>query len=208
MITKEYTILEPFVKRPWAKMALKEVKKLSGKSSESYTYDTLKRFVKAGVLKEEKAGVVTLYSLNLLSLKAREYIGFAAEHIAWQKNQVPKSIIEKLSAKIPNPFYTFIVTGSYANNTQKHASDLDIVIIADAPVKRIYSELRYESEISIPPVHLYAFTPEEFLAMLLEKKGTYGIEIIGNNLIYAGGAQYFKIISEALNIGLNGRNLP
>ena len=57
----------------------------------------LKKFVKLGLLKEEKAGNVVLYFLNLASLKARTYTGFVAEYVAWNKKHIPYKDIEKIS---------------------------------------------------------------------------------------------------------------
>ena len=61
--------------------------------------------------------------------------------------------------KIPANFFILLITGSYANNTQKKNSDIDIVIICDNSFepKKIYSELKHESEMNIPPIHLYVF---------------------------------------------------
>jgi len=41
MLKKEYQIIEEFVKKPWKKLTFKEVKKNSGKKSESYIYNSL-----------------------------------------------------------------------------------------------------------------------------------------------------------------------
>jgi len=53
MLKKEYEILMQLVKEPWRKLTFKEIKKLSGKKSESYVYNSLKRFVKSKILREE-----------------------------------------------------------------------------------------------------------------------------------------------------------
>ena len=74
----------------------------------------------------------------------------------------------------------------------------------DCEPKKIYSELRHDCELSIPKIHLYVFKEKEFLQMLLDKKENYGKEIVRNNLIFFGGEQYYKIISEAIKNGFNG----
>ncbi len=206
MLKKEYEIFAQFVKFPWQRFTFKEIKNLSGKKSEGYVYDALKRFVAVGSLKEEKAGNVVLYSLNIESLRTQSYAGFIAEYMAWNEEHIPYRDLEKIAFKIPTDFYILIITGSYAKNCQKKRSDIDIVIIVDdnTEPKRVYSELKYACEMNIPPIHLYVFKRSEMLTMLLDKKANYGTEIARNNLILSGGENYFKIMSEAMKNGFNG----
>ena len=206
MLKKEYQIIKEFVEKPWKKFTFKEIKKLSGKKSESYIYSTLKSFVKNNILFEERVGNVILYSLNLKSFKAFIYAGFVSEFLAWGKKHIPYESLEKIASKIPTNFFIFIITGSYAKNTQKKGSDIDVVIICDDALepKKIYSELRYDCEMNIPQIHLYVFKKTEFLNMLLDKKASYGREIANNNLILFGGEEYYNIISEAIKNGFTG----
>ena len=206
MLKKEYQIIKEFVEKPWKKFTFKEIKKLSGKKSESYIYSTLKSFVKNNILLEEKVGNVVLYSLNLKSLKACIYAGFISEFLGWSKKHIPYESLEKIASKIPTNFFIFIITGSYARNTQKKDSDIDVVIICDDALepKKIYSELRHDCEMNIPQIHLYVFKKTEFLNMLLDKKASYGREIANNNLILFGGEEYYNIISEAIKNGFTG----
>lgn len=206
MLKKEYQIIKEFVEKPWKKFTFKEIKKLSGKKSESYIYSRLKSFVKNNILFEEKVGNVVLYSLNLKSLKTFIYAGFVSEFLGWGKKHIPYESLEKIASKIPTNFFIFIITGSYAKNTQKKDSDIDVVIICDDALepKKIYSELRYDCEMNIPQIHLYVFKKTEFLNMLLDKKASYGREIANNNLILFGGEEYYNIISEAIENGFTG----
>ena len=206
MLKKERQILEEFVKKPWKKYTFKEIKKLSGKKSESYVYTSLKKFVKSNILKEERAGNVVLYSLNLDSYKTFAYAGFVLEHLSWNKKHIPYKDLEKIVSKIPTKFFIIIITGSYANNTQKKDSDIDIVIICDDSFepKKIYAELKLDCELNIPPIHLYVFKKMEFLNMLLSKEANYGKEIVNKNLILFGGEEYYNIVSEAIKNGFAG----
>ena len=56
MLTKKYTILEPFAKEAWKKFTFKEIKKLSCNKSDNYVHTVLKRFVALEVLQEQKIG--------------------------------------------------------------------------------------------------------------------------------------------------------
>ena len=195
-----------FAKAPWKKFTFRNIKKLSGKKSESYVFSSLKKFVKAGLLKEEKAGNVVLYLLSLTSLKARTYVGFVAEHVAWSQKHIPYRDIEKISKGIPTEFYILIITGSYARKEQTPKSDLDMVIICDDSMdpKRIQAEISQDCKLNIPPVHLYVFKEKEFLEMLTNKGPNYGKEIANNNLILSGGKDYYGIMNEAVQNGFNG----
>ncbi len=209
MLKKEYELLIPFIRKPWAKFTFKGIKKSANKTSESYVYNGLKRFVKQGILKEEKAGNVILYSLFLRQIKTQAYVGFVAEHLAWSKKHIPFDDIEKIAENIPTAFYILIITGSYAKNKQTPKSDIDMVVIVDDAVetKRVYAELSHDCEMNIPPVHLYVFKKEEFIQMLLNKEANYGKAIALDNLILYGGAEYFKIMDEAIQHGFNDKNL-
>jgi len=206
MLNREHEILEVFVENPLKKFTFKQVKNISGKKSESYIYNTLKKFVKTGILAEEKIGNTALYSANISFLKAQVYLGFASEFMAWNKSSIPYHEIEKISKKNPADFYTLLITGSYANGSQKKNSDIDIVIICgnkENPEK-IYSELRHDCEMNIPTIHLYAFKKSEFIGMLTSQEANYGKEIAKNNLILSGGKEYFRMIDEASKNEFNG----
>jgi len=208
ILKKEYELLVPFIKEPWKKRAFREIKRLCKKTSESYVYNALKRYVKEGLLSEEKAGNVILYSLKISDTKAQVYAGFIAEHICWNAN-LPFGVIKKIIEKIPIPYFTFIITGSYAKSRQKENSDIDVVIIVDDKIetKQILSQIHYTCEISIPQGHPYVFKKSEFLEMLLNDEANYGKEISMNNLILYGGAEYYKIISEAIKNGFDDKKL-
>ena len=209
MLKKEYELLIPFIRGPWKNRTFKDIKKLCKKTSESYVYNALKRYVKEEILSEEKAGNVILYSLNISNPKAQVYAGFIAEHIAWKTKHLPFDLIKKVIEKIPTTYFTFIITGSYARNKQKETSDVDIVIIVDdkAETKHIQAQIHYTCELSIPHGHLYVFKKSEFLEMLLNNEANYGKEISINNLILYGGAEYYNIMCEAIKNGFNDKKL-
>ena len=206
MLKREYEIIRPFAEKPWRKFTFKEIKLYSRKKSESYVFNILKKFVKLKVLNEQKAGNVVLYSLNIDSEKALIYAGMIAEYLSWDKKHIPHAEIEQLMHKIPTDFFVLIVTGSYASGKQTKNSDLDAVIICDDSFepKRIYAELKHQTEISIPHIHLYVFRRNEFVKMLADKEANYGKETARNNLVISGGKIYYKIITEAIKNGFIG----
>lgn len=209
MLNKEHQLLVPLITQPWKRFTFREIKESSKKTSKSYVSMVLKKMTKEKIIQEEKVGNLHLYKLNHHSIKARIYAGFIAEHLAWNKASLPHHQLEKVAVKVPTPFYVMVVTGSYARNTQKKTSDIDVVIIIDnaEDTKRIYAQLKSTCELSIPEIHLYVFKKSEFLEMLINKEANYGKEIAKNNLLLYGAEIYYQIIDEAIEHGFNGENL-
>ena len=209
MLTKEHHLLVPLIVRPWKKFTFKEIQESSKKTSKSYVSAVLKKMVREKIILEEKVGNLRFYELNHKYIKAQVYAVFIAEHLAWNKSFIPYPTLQKAAAKIPTPFYIFIITGSYAKNTQKETSDIDVVLIVDdtEETKRVYAQLRSACELSIPEIHLYAFKKSEFIEMLTNKEANYGKEIAKNNLLLYGAQAYYQIINEAIEHGFNGKSL-
>ena len=209
MLKKEHELLIPFIRAPWKKRTFREIKRLCNKTSESYVYDALKRYVKEGLLSEEKAGNVILYSSNLSNPKAQLYSGFIAEHLAWSAKHLPFDLIKKVIEKMPTPYFTLMITGSYARNKQKETSDADMAVIVDDEVKtkQVLAQIHYTCELSIPQGHPYVFKKSEFLQMLLNNEANYGKEISMNNLILYGGTEYYAMMSEAIKNGFDDKKL-
>lgn len=206
MLKKTYKILNIFAKEPWKKYTFKDIKRVLKSKSESYVYNTLKNFVKEGILKQENAGNVVIYSLNN-STKAIINSANSIEYESWSKKQIPYEDMEELMSKIPSSFFTFLITGSYANNKQTAKSDIDVVILCEDDPKKIYAELKHLCDSNIPQIHLYVFKESEFMQMLLDKKSNYGKETVKNNLILYGAGAYYRMIFEAMKNGFNGWNL-
>lgn len=205
ILTKLYTLLKPFVKEPWRKLTYKEIKDISKNKSDNYTYTGLINWVQWRVLKTQKIGNNIIYFMND-SIAALNIIGFLAEYEASKVKHLPHLNLQKLMSKIKTNFFILIITGSYAKNKQKATSDLDIVIICDNEhePKKILAEIKLESELSIPEIHPYIFTEEQFYQMLINSEENYGKEIARNNLIIRGGKEYYSILKEAIKHGFNG----
>ena len=182
---KQHTIDLAFLEKPWKPLVYSEIQKISGKKSKGYIYKELERLKDNKMISSERIGKRTVvYSPVLKTASSQSYWGFLKENEAWSKEKFPFHIIENLRRKMPTQFFTLIVTGSYAKGTQTKDSDLDVVIISDKDPKSIYAELGLESETSIPKVHLYAFTKQEFFEMLTNKKYNYGKEIAKNLVLF------------------------
>jgi len=204
MLTKEHTILEVFIEKPWKYLTFNQVKKLSKNKSDNYVHKTLKQFVKEGTLKQQRVGNSVIYSINNSNF-ALSTIGFISEYKANKAAHLPHKNMQKIIDKIKTSFYALIITGSYAKRQQKTTSDIDIVIICDDTQKpnAILSQIKLESELMAPEVHPYVFTQSQFYEMLISKDENYGKETARNNLIITGGKQYYKILMEAIENGFN-----
>ena len=205
MLTKKYSILETFTRKPWKALTFKEVKKLSKNKSDNYVHTALKSLVKDKILKQEKIGNNIIYSIanNIFALNT---FGYIAEYKANTEKHIPHKIISKVLEKIKTSFYISLITGSYASKKQKKRSDLDIVFICDDKLNpnSILAEIRLESELSIPEIHPYVFTESQFYEMLVNKEFNYGKETAKNNLIITGAKQYYDILMRAIENGFSG----
>lgn len=208
MLTKEYTILEPFTRALWTPLTFRDVKELSCNKSDNYVHTTLKCFVKSGVLLERKVGNNILYFVSNDSF-ALNTIGYIAEFKAHECGHIPHKNMQKIMNKIKNAFYSFIITGSYATKTHKNTSDIDFVIICDdnQDPDGVLSQIMLESDLMTPQGHPYVFTQSQLLGMLTSKEENYGKELTRNNQILTGAKQYYFLLMEAINHGFKGYDL-
>ena len=99
MIKKEYQILNVFIERPWQKFTFKEIKKLSKKKSESYVYNSIKRFVKEKILNQEKIGNIILkYDIVIYPVIKNEYAKLLFDSLS--QINVHLNIIEQFLRKV------------------------------------------------------------------------------------------------------------
>jgi predicted nucleotidyltransferase len=200
MLKKSHRILYVFAKNPTITYLFGDIKDYTGSKSESYTYNSLKAFVKDGILTKEKKGGLCFYKIADTP-KAVSFLSIAAEYKAWNKKGFPTSSVYDLIEKTNVNFFTLLVVGSYAKNKKTEKSDLDIILIVQKDAKKISSRLRHFCEMNIPQIHLYVFTDEEFKQMLLDKKHNYGKEAVKHNLIFYGAEAYYKMLFEAMKNG-------
>ena len=200
MLKKSYKVLDVFVSNPTITYLFNDVKEHIESKSESYTYNSLKSFVKEGILTKDKRGGVTIYKIAD-SPKAISFLSIAAEYKAWNRNGIPIDNIIEIIKKARINFLTLLITGSYVKGKQTAKSDLDVVLIVPNDVKKVTARLKQFCELSIPEIHLYVFTDDEFKQMLLDEKHNYGKEIVKNNLIFFGAEAYYKIMFEAMKNG-------
>ncbi|MFH0874471.1 MAG: nucleotidyltransferase domain-containing protein [archaeon] len=201
---KEIGLLLPFIKEPWKSFTLSEIKEIAKNKSHHYVYDALVKFSKKKVIYSEKKGNTNLYTLNEKASFLDYYI--MAELLVKEKSiQIPIDVINQILDKIKDAYFTLIVTGSYANNNQKKDSDLDVaIIIPNDKNKKPFQIALKEGELTIPEVHGFVFTEEEFYQMLVNKEYNYGKEFAKNHVIIYGADSYYKILLRGLQNGFKG----
>ena len=200
MLKKSYKILDVFVTNPTITYLFSDVKGSIGSKSESYTYNSLQFFVTEGILTKAKRGGVAIYKVAD-SPMALSFLSMVAEYKAWNRKSIPIDTLIETIKKAKINFFTLLITGSYVKGKQTAESDLDLVLIVPHDVKKVIARLKQFCELSIPEIHLYVFTDDEFTQMFLDEKHNYGKEIVKNNLIFYGAEAYYKIMFEAMKHG-------
>jgi predicted nucleotidyltransferase len=203
---KELEIIDLFRKDLFRKETIRGLMKSISKSSYPWVFNAVKKFIKERILLSEKKGKSTICSINLDSLEALYYLSLLDYFEALNARHVPFDQVKELIDHTPSAYFSFIVTGSYAEKKQTKESDVDItVIIGDEKnKKRVYNYLFNKGDLMIPKVHPFVFTKDEFLQMLLDKEENFGKLLYRKRLIYFGAENYYWIIKEAILHGFRG----
>ncbi|RLG14791.1 MAG: hypothetical protein DRN71_02665 [Candidatus Nanohalarchaeota archaeon] len=199
-LKKEIALLIPFIKEPWKDFTLSEIKTITKNKSHHYVYEALEKFSKS-ILKKEMRGNTNIYKINE-NTKDLDNFTLAEISLKERNTQIPIKVIQQIQDKIKDSFYTLLVTGSYAKNKQTKSSDLDIaIIISNQMNKKPYEIALKEGELTIPEVHGFVFTEDEFYEMLINKEFNYGKECAKNHIIIHGITAYYKILLRSLQNG-------
>jgi len=205
ILTKEeLKIIELFRKDLFKDYTIREIMNKLRKKSYNWIFTAVNKLKAYGIINIETKGKSNICSLNLNSFLTLDYLSLLEK--ARITNKLPIKNIYELIDSIPAFYFTFIVTGSYAEGKENKKSDLDIVVLLEnkEDSKKIFPILKNKGELMIPPAHIYIFTKEEFLKMLLEKEQNYGKLIFKNKIIIFGAENYYFIINEAIKNGFKG----
>ncbi len=206
MLTKEeLKVIDLFRKDLFKYYSIREIMKKISKKSYSWTFKAVKKLNELGVVNIEKKGNTNLCSINLDNTLTITYLSFLEEFDAITK-KLPRKNVAELINSIPLSYFTFIVTGSYAEGRATEKSDLDVVVLVEdgAITKNILAVLKNKGELMMPEVHPYVFTKSEFLQMLLSDEENYGKLLFKNRIILFGSQNYYLIIKEAIKHGFKG----
>lgn len=203
-LKKEITLLTPFIKEPWKDFTLSEIKILTKNRSHHYVYEALEKFSNKNILRKEMRGNTNIYKFNE-NAKELDYFTLAEIAIKEKNTQIPIAVIQQVQNRIKSSFYTLLVAGSYAKGKQAKTSDLDIAIITpNQSNKKPYEIALKEGELTMPEVHGFVFTEDEFYQMLINNEFNYGKECAKNHILIYGMDAYYKILLRGMQNGFKG----
>lgn len=205
ILTKEeMKIIWLFRNNLLGKYTIREIMKAINKKSYNWVFRAVEKLKNIDIISIETKGYSNICSLNLNSMLALTYLSLLEQTIVNEK--LPLKDIRALINSVPIRYFSFIITGSYAEGKQTGKSDLDVVIITEnkEDAKKVFAVLKNKGELMIPKAHIYAFTKEEFLEMLLEKEENYGKQIFHNKIVIFGAENYYLILREAIENGFKG----
>jgi predicted nucleotidyltransferase len=203
-LKKEIDLLIPFIKAPWMTFTLSEIKAITKNRSHHYVYEALEKFSGKTILKKERRGNTNIYRIDE-NTKELDYFTFAEIAIREKNARIPINVIRQIQDKIKDSFYVILVTGSYAKGKQTKDSDLDMaIIIPNQSSKKPFEIALKEGELTIPEVHGFVFTEDEFYRMLINKEFNYGKECAKNHILVYGTDTYYRILLTGLQNGFKG----
>jgi len=201
-LKKGIALLLPFIKEPWKDFTLTEIKSITKNRSHHYVYNSLEKF--SEIIKKEMKGNTNIYKINE-NIKELDLFILAELSVKEKSKYLPLKVIHQIQDKIKDSYYTLLITGSYARNKQAKYSDLDIaIIIPNQSSKKPYEIALNVGELTIPEVHGFVFTEEEFYLMLTNKEFNYGKEFAKNHIIIYGINAYYRILLRGLQNGFKG----
>jgi predicted nucleotidyltransferase len=204
-IKKELNLLRPFIREPWRRFTITELKSITKNKSHHYVFNSLKKFCLSGITTEERHGNTNTYSLNSKNNDQIAYLTLVESIIKDERKDIPYSNLLKITKKIKTPYYTFLICGSYAEKKQRPDSDMDVAfIIPNSEKKSQYLAALKEGELMVPEVHGFVFTKDEAYEMLANNEFNYGKEFAKKHILIQGAEMYYKILFEAVEHGFKG----
>lgn len=159
------------------------------------------RLAKQNYITAEKKPPVTYCKLNIKgnsSLLA--YIEAIRANRFFAKNRDLQILVNALLSKVPSPFFTIILFGSYVKGTASKKSDLDVLFIIPEKTmeKEITSAVGSIEHISPIGIHETTLTSQEFADLLKQKTANIAWETVDNRIVPYGAEAFFKMLETAL----------
>lgn len=203
MLTKkQFSIFGAFIGNIFREYSYKELKKLSNEKSNNAFQLAVKEFKKENLIKEKKVGTSRLYTLNTENEFVYYYLSLIAQlklsKQASEEIRLLKKELEKYTL-----FYSLVVFGSYANNTYKKDSDLDIAIIVQDKTKEkdIKIALNSIGNKALIKIDAHIITVREFLEMLKVDYENLGKQIAIKNLPIHNINIFYNMIKKGIENG-------
>lgn len=190
---KQLKIFGVFKKNVFKEYTFLEIKRELNEKSHSLIQNALKTFLNQELIIHRKIGTSKLYKINHENHKSHLYLELSSQELS---KSVSKSVqIIKKSLK-KAPFYSLVIFGSYADNTQKNKSDLDVaIIIPDSSQKtKVEMALKEASNKTLLTLDYHVITETEFKEMLIASYENIGKEIARKNLPVLNASSFYRII--------------
>lgn len=199
---EEQKIIDLFRRNIFAEYTLKDIMKKLSKKSYNWTHKAIIKLSK-GLLKLKLKGNTKVVSLDLDCDETINYLVYLDRQEALSK-KIPliSELIKSISKK--TPYFTLLVTGSYATGTQRTRSDIDVVLIIDdtSSKEELRAYIKNAVRLSGIEIETHVFTKSEFYKMLLADPENFGKEVFRKHLLFYGADAYYQIIREASRNGL------
>ena len=154
--------------------------------------------VKKNLLQSNLLAGAKVITLNLKEVTFPAYMAYVEEPSAYQKitKQLPQMEDIIKAAKAISPSFCLGVFGSYANNTQKKGSDIDIFIMCESSTLKQYQQLIHQFPTVEDLIDWNVFTLDEFKNGLKTKGTLIYKEILRNKMILHGATIFYNLIAE------------
>jgi len=203
---EEQKIIDLYRKNILKEYTMRELMKALDKKSYNWTHKSVAKLGRS-ILIINKAGKTMVIKINLSSPRTIAYLSLLdmknySEKCPAEINDLLIEIVEKISKK--SPYFTLLISGSYATGRQTHKSDLDLIIIISdiAAKKEIMPYIKDATRLSSIPVENHIFTKKEFIDMLIDDEENFGKEVFRKHLLVYGAEAYYQILKEAIRNGL------
>jgi len=205
MITqKQLRIFQVFAKEPFATYTLKQIKEIAGEKSNNALSIAMKQFKQENLLKEQKVGKSSLYTLNLDNEVACFYLALANHsRLSALAHRAVHEI--KTSIERHTKFYSIAVFGSYAMQKQKRGSDLDVAVFIEAEdLRKNISRALKDAALKSPlDIDCHVITKKEFLEMLGADADNLGKEIARKHIAVHNHQIFYALLQEGMKRGFN-----
>lgn len=200
MITKkQLEILNVFRKNIFSELTFKAMKRLLKETSNSKMQKALHDFGIEGIIRVKKVGKSSIYYLNLENNKIYSYLWLLS--LEFPPKKMPFEVLYKIQNAVlkATEFFSLVVFGSYADESAKKDSDIDIaVVVEEKRTKRMvvpYIETVKRREII--PIEYNVFTRKEFLKMLAVEEENVGKQIARNHFVFYNPISFYNMIAKS-----------
>ena len=178
-------IKDTFTIRETARLIKKDVK---------IVHTSVKRLImESFLIKEKHNGLRLNLQKNMQDLA---YIENLRKELFYRRNPLLKAYFERFIFWTKQPFFCLLVFGSYADNTNKEKSDVDILLLTDGHI--VETEKEFIAKISTIdlPTHVTSLSCKEFIDLLKRKELNLAAETLNKHIIIYGAESYYKMLGE------------